>query len=66
MYGMDPTAFCRGKYDKSIGGNRELVPVTVNMDQNGGYTVPDEFHHQLLQGLEENNIFRRLAKVINT
>ena len=32
----------------------------------GGFTVPDEFERQLLQGLEENNIFRTLAKTIHT
>ena len=40
--------------------------LSVGVDQNGGYTVPDEFHRQLIQGLEENNIFRRLAKTIHT
>ena len=29
-------------------------------------TVPDEFHRQLIQALEENNIFRQLAHVIHT
>jgi HK97 family phage major capsid protein len=32
----------------------------------GGYTVPDEFHRQLIEALEENNIFRSLAHVIRT
>ena len=32
----------------------------------GGFTVPDEFEHQLIQALEENNIFRQIARVINT
>lgn len=32
----------------------------------GGYTVPDEFERQLIQALEENNIFRSLAHVIRT
>ena len=32
----------------------------------GGYTVPDEFHRQLLEALEENNVFRSLAHVIRT
>ena len=40
--------------------------LSVGVDQNGGYTVPDEFHRQLIQGLEENNIFRRLARTITT
>ncbi len=40
--------------------------LSIGVDQNGGYTVPDEFEHQLLQALEENNIFRSLAHTIHT
>ena len=40
--------------------------LSVGTDANGGYTVPDEFHRQLLEALEENNIFRGLANVIRT
>ena len=40
--------------------------LSVGVDQNGGYTVPDEFHRQLIQGLEENNVFRKLAHVMKT
>ena len=40
--------------------------LSVGVDQNGGFTVPDEFEHQLIQALEENNIFRSLAKTIHT
>ena len=40
--------------------------LSVGVDQNGGYTVPDEFERQLIQGLEENNIFRSLAHVMRT
>ena len=40
--------------------------LSVGVDQNGGLTVPDEFEHQLIQALEENNIFRTLAKTIHT
>lgn len=32
----------------------------------GGYTVPDEFERQLVQALDDNNIFRRIAHVIRT
>lgn len=35
-------------------------------DSEGGYLVPDEFEHTLVQALEEENIFRKLAHVINT
>ena len=40
--------------------------LSVGENTEGGYTVPDEFHRQLIQALEENNIFRSLAKVIRT
>ena len=40
--------------------------LSVGENEAGGYTVPDEFHHQLIQALEENNIFRTLAHVIRT
>ena len=35
-------------------------------DSEGGYLVPDEFEHTLIQALEEENIFRDLANVIQT
>ena len=40
--------------------------LSVGTGSEGGYTVPDEFEHQLIQALEENNIFRGLAHVIRT
>ena len=40
--------------------------LSVGVDQNGGFTVPDEFERQLIEALEENNIFRSLAKTIHT
>lgn len=38
----------------------------VGTDSEGGYLVPDEFEQTLIQALEEENIFRTLAKVITT
>ena len=38
----------------------------VGTDSEGGYLVPDEYERTLIQALEEQNIFRRLASVINT
>jgi HK97 family phage major capsid protein len=38
----------------------------IGTDSEGGYLVPDEFERTLIQALEEENIFRALAKVINT
>ena len=35
-------------------------------DSEGGYLVPDEFERTLVQALEEENIFRSLAKIIQT
>lgn len=35
-------------------------------DSEGGYLVPDEFERTLVMALEEENIFRKLAKVIQT
>lgn len=35
-------------------------------DSTGGYLVPDEFEHTLVQSLEEFNIMRTLARVIRT
>jgi HK97 family phage major capsid protein len=40
--------------------------LSVGENESGGYTVPDEFHRQLVEALEENNIFRSLAHVIRT
>ena len=38
----------------------------VGTDTEGGYLVPDEFEKTLIESLEEENIFRKLAHVINT
>lgn len=38
----------------------------VGTDSEGGYLVPDEFERTLIQALEEENLFRQLAKVITT
>ena len=35
-------------------------------DSEGGYLVPDEFERTLVKALEEENIFRKLAKIIRT
>ena len=40
--------------------------LSVGENEEGGYTVPDEFEKRLVQGLEENNIFRQMAHVIKT
>ena len=38
----------------------------IGTDSEGGYLIPDEFERTLLSGLEENNIFRTLANIIQT
>jgi HK97 family phage major capsid protein len=38
----------------------------VGTDAEGGFLVPDEFERILIEALQEENIFRQLAKVINT
>lgn len=38
----------------------------VGTDSEGGYLVPDEFENTLVEALEEENIFRQLAKIIQT
>lgn len=38
----------------------------VGTDSEGGYLVPDEFERTLVEALEEQNIFRTLAHVIQT
>lgn len=43
-----------------------LNSLSVGTDSEGGYLVPDEFEHTLVQTLEEENVFRKLAKIIQT
>lgn len=38
----------------------------VGTDSEGGYLVPDEFEKTLVESLEEENIFRQIAKVVTT
>ena len=38
----------------------------VGTDSEGGYLVPDEFEHTLVEALEEENFFRRIATVVQT
>ena len=69
---VKPTAtdeYSKAFWDMITNRGDQLVvrnDLSVGVDENGGYTVPDEFSSQLLQKLEENNIFRSLATVIRT
>ena len=38
----------------------------IGTDPEGGYLVPDEYERTLVEALEEENIFRQLAKIIQT
>lgn len=44
----------------------ELRSLKVGTNADGGYLVPTEFEKQIIQALEEQNVMRRLAKVITT
>ena len=47
--------------------DRTLInSLVIGTDSEGGYLVPDEFERTLVDGLQENNIFRTLAHVIQT
>ncbi|WMJ86759.1 phage major capsid protein [Anaerocolumna sp. MB42-C2] len=43
-----------------------LDALQIGTDSEGGYLVPDEFERTLVEALEDENIFRSLANVINT
>ena len=38
----------------------------IGADTEGGYLVPDEYEHTLVEALQEENIFRSLAHIIRT
>lgn len=43
-----------------------LDALEIGTDSEGGYLVPDEFERTLVEALEGENIFRKLAHIINT
>lgn len=47
-------------------GYEALNALQVGTDSEGGYLAPDEFERTLVMALEEENIFRTLAKIIRT
>ncbi len=47
-------------------GYEVLNALQVGTDSEGGYLVPDEFERTLVDALEEENIFRSMAKIIQT
>ena len=38
----------------------------IGSDPDGGYLIPDEYERTLIQALEDENVFRRLAHIIQT
>ncbi len=58
-------AFWRVMRDKSV-PHEVHNALQVGTDSEGGYLVPDEFQRTLIEALQEQNIFRQLAKVITT
>ncbi|MDL2318401.1 phage major capsid protein [Eubacteriales bacterium OttesenSCG-928-A19] len=51
----------RGQFNLEIKNS-----LKIGEDTEGGYLVPDEFERQLIEALEEENIFRRFATIIQT
>lgn len=51
----------RGKGDLNVRN-----ALQIGTDSEGGFLVPDEYERILLEALEEQNIFRKLANVITT
>ena len=47
-------------------GPEEVRVLQVGVDADGGYLVPDEFQRELVEALEEQNVMRQLARVIQT
>ena len=50
-----------------IRGNKPIHNVlSTTPGSDGGYLVPEEFERQIITALEEENVFRKIAKVIKT
>jgi HK97 family phage major capsid protein len=58
-------AFWQAMHSKAPGmGVRDALQ--IGTDSEGGYLVPDEFERTIIEALREENIFRQIAKVIQT
>ncbi len=72
--GEEKTGRASAEYRKSFwNAMRSKMPsheimnaLQIGTDSEGGYLVPDEFERTLVEALEEQNIFRALAHVIQT
>jgi len=40
--------------------------LSIGTDTSGGYLVPEDFANELVQALQEQNIFRRIARIVST
>ena len=47
-------------------GRKISNALQIGEDSEGGYLVPDEFERTLIEALEEQNIFRQIARIIQT
>jgi HK97 family phage major capsid protein len=57
----------KGAFWNAMRGKASLAnALQIGTDSEGGYLVPDEYERALIEGLEEENIFRKLANVITT
>ena len=74
MEGEDKTGRASDDYRKNFwNAMRSKVPMPdvtnalqIGTDSEGGYLVPDEYERTLVEALEEENVFRQMAKVIQT
>ena len=72
--GEDKTGRASDEYRKNFwNAMRSKIPMPavtnalqIGTDSEGGYLVPDEYERTLVEALEEENIFRQMAKVIQT
>lgn len=69
----EKTGIASDSYSKAFWNNirnRNFIDVRndlqIGTDSEGGYLCPDEFEKKLIESLEEENIFRQLATVIQT
>ena len=74
MGGEDKTGRASDDYRKNFwNAMRSKAPMPnvtnalqIGTDSEGGYLVPDEYERTLVEALEEENVFRQMAKVIQT
>lgn len=67
--GRASAEYCRSFWNamrSKMPSHEILNALQIGTDSEGGYLVPDEFERTLVEALEEQNIFRTLAHVIQT